>query len=63
MVPCPAVAPPSLPFPVPGLTRLQAAAAAALLAIVALLVGQGRVSYAQTSDPFGTLLVLSLIHI
>ena len=57
MLPCPAVAPPSLPFPVPGLTRMQAAAAAALLAVVALLVGQGRVSYAQTSDPFGTLLV------
>ena len=57
MVPCPAVPSPGLRPTVLGLSRVQAAAVGALLALVGLLVGQGRVSYAQTSDPFGTLLV------
>ena len=57
MVPCPAVPSPGHRPTVLGLSRVQAAAVGALLALVGLLVGQGRVSYAQTSDPFGTLLV------
>ena len=57
MVPCPAVSSPGFRPTVVGLSRVKAAAAGALLALVGLLVGQGRVSYAQTSDPFGTLLV------
>ena len=59
MVPCPAV--PWSSRPVPSydlrLSRVQATAVGLLLALVALIVGQGRVSYAQASDPFGTLLV------
>lgn len=46
-----------LPSSRPPLSGGQAALIALLLATVGLVVGQGRVSYAQPSDPFGTLLV------